>query len=110
MTTDATPNTFQAELFEVGDRFAFTIQPHAEYEIYGRTIDGSDNIQFQVRRSNEGGAEPIEYTMTFPVDMPLESRRRIRKHTKKCMLCPELHTVEIDTAYGTLGAVVCRNH
>lgn len=111
MDTDKyTPNTFRAVQYETGDRFAFEIRPDDHYEIIGRTVDGTGVIQFGVRRSNEGGAEQMEYTMTFPADMPISARRRIRRFEMKCMLCPNTVTTDVDTAYSALNAVVCGKH
>lgn len=108
--TKGYPNSFPARLFEVGDWWAFSIVPDQVYEIFGRKDDGSGVIQFSARRSNEPGAEPIDYEFTFPADMPVSARRRIRTITVPCLLCktPGEHTT--DTAYYTVNGAICGRH
>jgi hypothetical protein len=107
---NATPNTFIADDYEVGDQFAFEILPEQHYEILARTEPGDEMVSFAVRRSNEGGAEQIDYQMAFPARMPISARRRIRRYNAKCMLCPNTVETEVDTAYYTLNSVVCGSH
>jgi hypothetical protein len=104
------PNTWDAKDYAPGDWFALTIRPNEVYEILDRTDRPGGVIEFQVQRSNEPGAEPIEYTFTFPTTMPVSARRRIRTYDAKCKVCPRRHEVTTDTAYATLNAVVCREH
>lgn len=110
ITSSPNPKTFPADDFEPGDHFALEIRPNDVYEILDRTDRPNDMLEFQVQRSNEPGAEPIEYCFTFPAQQPVSARRRLRKYTRKCMLCPREHTVTVDTAYSLLEAVVCGNH
>lgn len=109
-TTKMRPNTWNAEDYEPGDRFAVAPQFETVYEIKGRRELGA-LVEFVTTFAVEGDQEEHgRFTFTFPNDFPLSARRRVRTVTAPCMLCDAVGKHELDTAYVTFNAAVCSRH
>jgi hypothetical protein len=104
------PNTFDADLYEVGDCFAFPVQPGAIYVVRSRTEPDEPVVSFTVRRATKEGVDSEDLVMTLPSNQPLTARRRVREIAAPCIICKEYGKHTLDTAYSMYIAGVCGNH
>lgn len=104
---DYIPNTFQADQFQPGDRFAVPPQHNMVFEINERT-DRSNLVVFETDLYNEETGETVaNVTLTFFTTHELSARRRVRLYQVPCIICKKPYKHEVDSTYFTVLNGMC---